>query len=189
MKPIAQIWRVAHNCWVPAVQILLSPVATVAVSTWVGSVTETKTVRRGKMNLTAWTPAERTRSSARTSRAASANTGGAMALVTAKMAVTRTKQSVRRGLAVRILTSSVLKATASPVDGCATVTMTVGERTGRRVQTKTWQSATTSAKKMNSNVPTTDVSSTTSSVTATMTARITAMSRACANTKFVRQTS
>ena len=125
MKQIAQIWTVAPSCLVPAVQILLSPVAMVAVSTWVGSVTEIETVQKGRTNLTAKTPAERTRSSARTSRAASANTGGATAPGTAKMAATRTKQSVRRDLAVRTLTSSVLKATASLVGGCVTVTMTV----------------------------------------------------------------
>ena len=187
-KLIAQIWKLAPNYLVPAAQTPLSLVAMVAVSTWVGSVTEIGIVQMAKMSWTALTLVGTTRSSARTSRAASANTGGAMARGTVKMDRTKINQNVRRGLAIRTLTSSVLKVTASPEVGCAMVTTTAEARTERRVQTKTLLSATTSAKKTSSNVPTTDVSSTTSFATGTTTAKITVMSQACVNTKFVQPT-
>ena len=140
------------------VRTLRSLVATGGASTWVGFVTEIEIVRREKMSWTARTLVERTRSSARIRRAASVNTGGATVLKTARTEATRTKRSARRDRAIRTRTSSVLGASASPGGGCAMAKTTVEVRMERRDQTKTQQSVTTSARKMNSNAPTTDAS-------------------------------
>ena len=142
----------------PDVRTLRSLVATGGASTWVGFVTEIEIVRRGKMSWTAQTLVERTRSSARIRRAASVNTGGATVLKTARTEATRTKRSARRDRAIRTRTSSVLRASASREGGCAMAKTTVEVRMERRDQTKTQQSATISARKMNSNAPTTDAS-------------------------------
>ena len=140
------------------VRTLRSLVATGGASTWVGFVTEIEIVRREKMSWTAQTLVERTRSSARIRRAASVNTGGATVLKTARTEATRTKRSARRDRAIRTRTSSVLGASASRGGGCAMAKTTVEVRMERRDQTKTQQSVTTSARKMNSNAPTTDAS-------------------------------